>query len=50
MITAIVRQLESRDEADTSTQIISSLASVYRDFREAGNFTKVLDKLGGDEE
>ncbi len=66
MITGIIRQLESRGEADVSTEIIGRLAmkglkaiddvayvrfaSVYRDFREAGDFVKVLDELGGDEE
>ncbi|MCF6322378.1 MAG: transcriptional regulator NrdR [Rhizobiaceae bacterium] len=66
MITGIVRQLESRGEADVSTEVIGRLAmkglkaiddvayvrfaSVYRDFREAGDFIKVLDELGGDEE
>jgi len=66
MITGIVRQLESRGEADVSTEVIGRLAmkglkaiddvayvrfaSVYRDFREAGDFVKVLDELGSDEE
>ncbi len=66
MITGIIRQLESRGEADVSTEVIGRLAmkglkaiddvayvrfaSVYRDFREAGDFVKVLDELGGDEE
>ncbi len=66
MITGIVRQLESRGEGDVSTEVIGRLAmkglkaiddvayvrfaSVYRDFREAGDFVKLLDELGGDEE
>lgn len=66
MITGIVRQLESRVEGDVSTEFIGRLAmkglkaiddvayvrfaSVYRDFREAGDFVKLLDELGGDEE
>ena len=66
MITGIVRQLESRGENDVSTEDIGRLAmkglkaiddvayvrfaSVYRDFREAGDFVKVLDELGGDDE
>ncbi len=66
MITGIVRQLESRGENDVSTEDIGRLAmkglkaiddvayvrfaSVYRDFREAGDFVKVLDELGADDE
>ncbi len=66
MITGIVRQLESRGENDVSTEVIGRLAmkglkaiddvayvrfaSVYRDFREAGDFVKVLDELGNDDE
>lgn len=66
MITGIIRQLESRGENDVSTEEIGRLAmkglkaiddvayvrfaSVYRDFREAGDFVKVLDELGKDDE
>ena len=66
MITGIVRQLESRGENDVSTEDIGRLAmkglkaiddvayvrfaSVYRDFREAGDFVKVLDELGNDDD
>ncbi len=66
MITGIVRQLESRGENDVSTEVIGRLAmkglkaiddvayvrfaSVYRDFREAGDFVKVLDELGNYDE
>ena len=64
MISGIVRQLESRGEGEVSTEIIGRLAmkglraiddvayvrfaSVYRDFREAGDFVKVLDELSSD--
>ncbi len=64
MITGIVRQLESRSEGEVSTEIIGRLAmkglraiddvayvrfaSVYRDFREAGDFVKLLDELSRD--
>ena len=64
MITGIVRQLESRGEGEVSTEIIGRLAmkglqaiddvayvrfaSVYRDFREAGDFVKLLAELGKD--
>jgi len=64
MISGIVRQLESRGEGEVSTEVIGRLAmkglraiddvayvrfaSVYRDFREAGDFVKVLDELSSD--
>ena len=66
MITGIVRQLESRGESDVSTEYIGRLAmkglraiddvayvrfaSVYREFREAGDFIKVLDELSADDD
>lgn len=61
MITGIVRQLESRGEGEVTTEVIGRLAmkglkaiddvayvrfaSVYRDFREAEDFVKLLDEL-----
>ncbi len=64
MITGIVRQLESRGEGEVSTEDIGRLAmkglkavddvayvrfaSVYRDFREAEDFVKLLDELNSD--
>ena len=64
MISGIVRRLESRGEGDVSTEVIGRLAmmglraiddvayvrfaSVYRDFREAEDFVKVLDELSSD--
>ncbi len=64
MISGIIRQLESRSEGEVSTEIIGRLAmkglkqiddvayvrfaSVYRDFREAGDFVKLLDELSRD--
>jgi transcriptional repressor NrdR len=68
MITGIVRQLESRGEGEVTTEVIGRLAmkglkaiddvayvrfaSVYRDFREAEDFVKLLDELNreGDED
>lgn len=64
MISGIVRQLESRGENDVSAEDIGRLAmkglkqiddvayvrfaSVYENFREAGDFVKVLDELNPD--
>lgn len=64
MITGIVRQLESRSEGEVTTEVIGRLAmkglkaiddvayvrfaSVYRDFREAEDFVKLLDELNRD--
>jgi transcriptional repressor NrdR len=64
MITGIVRQLESRGEGEVTTEVIGRLAmkglkaiddvayvrfaSVYRDFREAEDFVKLLDELNRD--
>ena len=64
MISGIIRQLESRSEGEVSTEVIGRLAmkglkaiddvayvrfaSVYRDFREADDFVKVLDELSSD--
>ena len=64
MISGIIRQLESRSEGEVSTEVIGRLAmkglkaiddvayvrfaSVYRDFREAGDFVKLLDELSKD--
>ena len=64
MISGIIRQLESRSEGEVSTEVIGRLAmkglkaiddvayvrfaSVYRDFREAGDFIKLLDELSKD--
>ncbi|MCP4184547.1 MAG: transcriptional repressor NrdR [Hyphomicrobiales bacterium] len=64
MITGIVRQLESRGEGEVTTEVIGRLAmkglkaiddvayvrfaSVYRDFREAEDFVKLLDELSRD--
>jgi len=66
MITGIVRQLESRGEGEVTTEVIGRLAmkglkavddvayvrfaSVYRDFREAEDFVKLLDGLSRDVE
>jgi len=66
MITGIVRQLESRGEGEVTTEVIGRLAmkglkaiddvayvrfaSVYRDFREAEDFVKLLDELNSDNE
>jgi transcriptional repressor NrdR len=65
MVSGIVRQLESRGEADILSEEIGRLvmsalkglddvgyvrfASVYRDFREAKDFGAFLDELSGEE-
>ena len=65
MVSGIVRQLESRGEAEIASAEIGRLvmdalkglddvayvrfASVYRDFREAKDFEAFLDELSGDE-
>ena len=62
----IVRELESQGEAEISSEAIGEMvmealrtlddvayvrfASVYRNFREAKDFTTVLDELSGEEE
>jgi transcriptional repressor NrdR len=65
MVSGIVRQLESRGEAEIASEEIGRLvmdalkglddvayvrfASVYRDFREAKDFEAFLDELSGEE-
>ncbi len=62
LVSGIVRALENRNEAEISSQDVGSLvmeelkaldgvayiryASVYRDFREAKDFQRVLGELG----
>ena len=66
MISAIVRQLESRGETDVKSDVVGELvmgglkgldevayvryASVYRDFRETGDFARFLGEEGLTEE
>ena len=66
MISAIVRQLESRGETDVKSEVVGELvmgglkgldevayvryASVYRDFRETGDFARFLGEEGLTEE
>ena len=66
MISAIVRQLESRGETDIASEVVGELvmgglkgldevayvryASVYRDFRETGDFARFLGEEGLAEE
>jgi transcriptional repressor NrdR len=65
MVSAIVRELESAGEPEVRSEAIGEMvmeylksiddvgyvrfASVYRDFREAEDFGKVIDELRGDE-
>jgi transcriptional repressor NrdR len=65
VVNGIVRQLESSGESEIRSQTIGELvmhalgnldqvayvrfASVYRDFREAGDFGKFIDELGDGE-
>jgi transcriptional repressor NrdR len=66
MVSAIVRELESGGEAEISSEAIGEIvmehlrqlddvayvrfASVYRNFREAKDFERVLGELSGEEE
>ena len=66
MVSKIVRELESMGESEVSSEAIGEIvmehlralddvayvrfASVYRNFREAKDFTAVLDELSGEEE
>lgn len=66
MVNGLVRQLESEGESEIPSSRIGELimqglkslddvayvrfASVYRDFREARDFSSVLDELSGDDE
>ena len=66
MVSAIVRELESGGEAEISSETIGEIvmehlrslddvayvrfASVYRNFREAKDFTAVLGELSGEDD
>jgi len=66
MVSKIVRELESMGESEVSSEAIGEIvmehlralddvayvrfASVYRNFREAKDFTAVLDELSGEDE
>ena len=66
MVSKIVRELESMGESEVSSEAIGEIvmeqlralddvayvrfASVYRNFREAKDFTAVLDELSGEED